>query len=177
MHGRPWQNKPVGVIYFYFKYNDRDNQNEENVSASLLKQLVYQLGTLPAKLDKMYDEAKTGFPPNHKVIAELIVSCSQQFSLVFVFLDGLDECTNSQQDDVIGLIRQLRDSGIRVFLTSRPDTEYRVKKLQPFELLPITADDKDIGIYLNLKLDVEPSLKTELKQAIKENLIRQTDGM
>ena len=85
------------------------------------------------------------------------MSCSQQFSLVFVFLDGLDECTDAQQNDVIGLIRQLRDSGIRVFLTSRPDTVHRVKKLQPFELLPITADDKDIGIYLNLKLDVEPS--------------------
>ena len=147
------------------------------MSASLLKQLVYQLGTLPAKLDKMYKEAKTGFLPNNTMISELIISCSQQFSLVFVFLDGLDECTDAQQDDVIGLIRQLRDSGIRVFLTSRPDTEYRVKKLQPFELLPITADLKDIGIYLNLKLDVEPSLKIELKQAIKENLIRQADGM
>lgn len=177
LHGRPWQNKPVGVIYFYFKYNDRENQDGEKVSASLLKQLVYQLGTLPPKLDNMYKEANSGYPPNSKVIAELIVSCSQEFSLVFVFLDGLDECTDAQQDDVIGLIRQLRDSGIRVFLTSRPDTEHRVKKLQPFELLPITADEKDIGIYLNLKLDVEPSLKAELKQAIKENLVRATDGM
>ena len=147
------------------------------MSASLLKQLVYQLGTLPAKLDKLYEEAKSGFPLNNTIIAELIVSCSQQFSLVFVFLDGLDECTDVQQDEVIGLIRQLRDSGIRIFLTSRPDTEYRVKKLQPFELLPITADEKDIGIYMNLKLDVENNLKMELKQAIKENLTRSADGM
>jgi hypothetical protein len=177
LHGRSWHDGPVGIIYFYFKYNDRENQSEEKVSASLLKQLVYQLGTLPAKLDEVYDESKGGFRPNKSTISELLVSCASQFSLVFVFLDGLDECNDSQQNGVIGLIQHLRDSGIRVFLTSRPGTEYRVKRLQPYELLPITAHENDIGMYLNLKLDVESSLKSELKQAIKENLIRGADGM
>lgn len=132
---------------------------------------------LPVKLDKIYDEWNMGFPPNSTIIAELIVTCAEQFSLVFVFLDGLDECTDAQQDEIISLIQQLRESGIRVFLTSRPVVDYRVKKLQPFELLPIAADEKDIGIYLNLKLDVEPSLQVELKQAIKDNLTRKADGM
>lgn len=147
------------------------------MSASLLKQLIYQFGTLPAKLNQIYDESKGRFRPNKSVISELLVSCANHFSLVFVFLDGLDECTDAQQNDVVGLIQQLRNSGIRVFLTSRPGTEYRVKKLQPYELLPINADEKDIGMYLNLKLDVEPNLRSELKQTIKENLIRGADGM
>lgn len=177
LHDRSRRNETVGIVYFYFKYNDRENQSEEKVSASLLKQLVYQLGTLPAKLDKMYDESKGGFLPNKSIISEILVSCASQFSSVFVFFDGLDECTDAQQNNVVSLIRQFRDSGIRIFLTSRPGTEYRVKKLQPYELLPITADEKDIRMYLNLKLDVEPSLRSELKQVIKENLIQGADGM
>ena len=96
---------------------------------------------------------------------------------MFVLFDGLDECVDAQQDDLIDIIWELRNSGVSVLLTSRPGIECRVDKVQPVQILPITAVEDDITLYVNAKLGRRPDLSTEDKNALKDSLLGAADGM
>jgi len=171
------QNVRVGIGYFYFTYDDRHNQTAAKVCASILQQLLDQLDALPTKLRIWYEERSKAVLPDKKKLLELIVSCSGSFSLMFVLFDGLDECVDAQQDDLIDIIWELRNSGVSVLLTSRPGIECRVDKVQPVQILPITAVEDDITLYVNAKLGRRPDLSTEDKNALKDSLLGAADGM
>jgi hypothetical protein len=191
---RNWESlkdKPVGVCYFYFKYDSKDaaDQDDQLVARSILKQLAYKLlyknrlsgSTSFDGIIDLYSKAKSGNRLNEDTaILELIRSCSNDFSSVFVFLDGLDECKDKHQSKIVNLIGELCSSIMRFCLTSQPQLNARVKELNNVVRLEISANETDIKMYVRKRLDDhKPAIHNDHKETIynKLTVVSVADGM
>lgn len=64
----------------------------------------------------MYDECQSYRKDSDKTLfIRQLLSTSITFAFVYIMLDVLDECETDILDDLIVLIRQLKNSGIKVF--------------------------------------------------------------
>jgi hypothetical protein len=173
----------IGVCYFYLKYDDKDQQSGKQVVRSLLKQLVSQKHQLSEALKTMYKNDQCGTPPRTESLRDLLCSYSKEFNSVYVFLDGLDECTDEQRKEIMKLILTLCDSDavMRVMLTSQPHFEHDIDKLgeelekATYLKLEIAANERDLERYVTLKLKENGQL--HLKDALLKSLMDGNDGM
>ena len=69
-------------------------------------------------------------------------------------LDALDECGSETLNDIIALIRLFKNSGIKVFCTSRPHLMNLNEQLDTSIIL-IDAHDEDVRNYLTIRLNKE----------------------
>jgi hypothetical protein len=164
----------IGICYTYFTYDGRQKQDGPLVAASLLRQLVSQLKTLPDDLYHMYDEDKRGNPPNDSAVMDLLISCVDEFTSIYVFLDGLDECTDKQQVDIIEIVRRLCNSGARVLLTSQPQLQHLVEEIKPAVWRAIMASEEDLRTYIDQRLVGRYS---NLKEPLLKSVMVGADGM
>lgn len=154
----------VGVAYIYFDYNDRRKQTREYVAAILLKHLATQLDTLPPALESLYDQCIRSFKrPEFSQLVDAVFACAKEFSSVLVLLDAFDECDETQQDDLLSLIKQftarsMTDISMSVFVTLRPHI-LRFQELQP-TVLEITAQEASIRMFLTARLEAKLFNKT-----------------
>ena len=87
-----------------------------------------------------------------KRLKRLLVSSCYRFSSVFIMLDGLDECTTSNNlKDVIGLIRWIRSLEIKLFCTSRIKAT-EIQKLNRAVTIKIVPTSDDVDDYLSTRL-------------------------
>jgi len=166
----------MAICHFYFKYDDRECQSGEQIASDLLKQLVYQSGILPIGLEKLYVDSKTGLAPKLSVITDLLISSCSAFYSTFVFLDGLDECTDEQQSEVIVLVKRLSSSGIRVLLTSQPQLIPLVSTFGTFVSIEIVAKKEDLEAYVRQRVESARN-NTALGETLVNELIAGAEGM
>ena len=166
----------VGVVFYYFDYNIKD-QTAEYVVKCLLKQLVYQLGPLPPKLESAYDNwIKDSAKPPHDLFSDLLVACSKQFSTVFIVLDAFDECLEDERLEVVKHLEQFSKSGFRQFLTTRPhvralDKVKKALKATDSDILEIEANKEDVEKYITRKLDEKiEDIEETLRMTIVEKI-------
>jgi hypothetical protein len=165
-----------GIGYFYFRHDDRTQQDAHHVVASLLKQLLIQLGTLPPDLIRIYNEENKGNPGIDTEILDLLFSCSLQFASTWIVFDGLDECTSQQQTAIISLTTQFcsADKAMRVLLTSQPQLLQLVEEVQPAMCQEISATTEDLTTFVMTKLACR---YPELEEMIVESILDDIDGM
>ena len=149
----------------------------------LLKNLVSKINGLPPLLVKMFDNNDAGNPPKFNDIVELITSCLQYYTSIFVFFDAFDEATEDQKGKMLDLIKQLCRNGIRVFLTSQPHLNSRVQKqLGTFVPYEIRAQETDLDIFIREELKTKfdekfPHFPVEDKEKVRKSLMDDADGM
>jgi len=133
------------------------------VAEILLKHLAKQLDTLPSSLESLFENCdRMSKRPEFSQLVESIFACAKEFSSVLVLLDAFDECDETQQYDILSLIRQfttLTDISISVFVTSRPHILGWFQKLQP-TILDITAQEASIRMFLTARLEAKLSDKS-----------------
>jgi len=185
--------KDVGITYFYFKNDDREKSNEE-VAKILLRNLISKINILPPSLVKMFDNNEAGNPPKFNDIVELIISCLQYYTSIFVFFDALDEATEDQKSKMLDLMKRLCRNGIRVFLTSQPHLNLRVQEELGQEELgqeklgavlsgyEIRAQENDLDVFIREELKKRfdkdfPHFPVEHKEKIRKSLVDGADGM
>lgn len=170
----------VGVIYFYFNYQDPKSQSAEDVVACLLKQLIYQSASLPENLESAYDRwvSSGTLKPNLDTLVELLADCGESFDRVFILCDALDECLEAERLKLISRFQRFTECGFKLFVTTRPhlvdidEGLLRELEITPSEMLAISADKGDVEKYLNEELEKEdelredPDLKTDIIKKI-----------
>jgi hypothetical protein len=146
------------------------------VVASLFKQLLLQRETLPTRLYDIYDEERKGNSRNDGDILELFISCSFEFTPLYVFLDALDECTTEQQHAIVDLISKLSslEKPMKIFLTSQPQLINTVARVGPRISQQIFANTDDLKAYIHKKLENQGA---EFEKDILENMTNEADGM
>jgi hypothetical protein len=174
----------VGVAYFYCKYND-NNQTAEEVLTNLLKQLARQFTVIPSSVQSAYNrwnKAQRKTKLNASELTKLFIECAKEFnemykSPVFVLLDAYDELDaddESMKRERAGLLlhlRQLYESGVKIYITTRPDFRHTLKTaFMGAKILEIKSHKSDIEIYLRERLKNE-GLSPELKMRIEERII------
>jgi hypothetical protein len=89
-------------------------------------------------------------------LAEHLLSTAATYSSVYIMLDALDECTPGTLNKTIHLIRQFKESGVKVFCTFRPTILNNLKEeLDISKFHSIEAHDMDIRNYLTIRLNEE----------------------
>ena len=170
----------TAVIQFYFDYNDEESQDADDVVASFVKQLVYQLDFVPTKLEAAYDRwIAKAMRPNRDFFIDLFLSCADEFSKVYVFLDAYDECVKSERRHLIQFVQQFSQPGLNIctFITTRPHPLDDLKsQLKENKTLEIKATLEDVEKYINEKLESE-TLKQVTKSKIVNSIRRAAKGM
>jgi hypothetical protein len=150
----------------------------------LLKQLLSQMQLLPLDYEVELGYSQTvdqNRPrPSAKYFAELLLKYSKQFDTVFVLLDALDECLESERSEIVRHLRRFSECGIKVFLTTRTHLLEKLKdelKSVNSIALEITARVNDVERFLNKRLsEQEESLDEELKEKIVTTISTGVDG-
>ncbi|RYP59079.1 hypothetical protein DL769_008695 [Monosporascus sp. CRB-8-3] len=174
--------RKTGFAYIYCTFQRQDEQNVDNLLASLLKQLVQRQPILPSSLKNLYDRHKMERTrPLLEETSRVLQSVASMYSRVFIVVDALDECKASDgcRMRVLKEILTLRDKcGANIFATSRVNDEI-AEVFTGATSLKIHARDDDIGAYLNERMLLLQSdiFDEEIRNMIKKKIIKATGGM
>lgn len=141
----------TGIAYHYCHFKRQDKEDASIILSSILKQLVQGRGDIPDSLSLLYKKHKEqSTKPSFDEICSTLQSVAPLHSRVFIFIDGLDECLES--DGTRGrLLTQLfhlqNIHGANIFATSRfiPDI---TKRLEGSSVVEVLARDTDVRKYL-----------------------------
>lgn len=173
----------VGIAYVYRDFRRQQEQEPENLLASLLKQLIQGHASTPECVAKLYKSCeKTRLRPAIDEILESLRQVVAEYSRVFILIDAVDECQvfNRNRDTFLSEILQLRaQTGANILATSRPIPDI-VGIFEGNPTLEIRAHDEDVLKYLDGQMSGLPSFVTqsiELQKEIKAAVLKAVDGM
>jgi len=168
------------VLYCYFDYKNQGNQRAENVVSSLLKRLLCSVSELPRDVESLYDDfVRRAAIPDLSCLSRIFISCSSNFSSVYLILDALDECQSKQLKSIVSLLGQLKAAQVtrhKILCTSRPHLEYLCVTLQPVAILDIEAHTDDVENYITWRLNDEWLFAEELKSEVVEAIAGRVEG-
>ena len=175
----------IAVLYLYCNYNRLEEQRASDLFSSLLRQLIQHLKTVPACVGGLFQKHQLkGSKPSTDEVLSALKAVVSTFERVFVVIDALDECDNTdlRRDRLLTEVFNLetrQQSAPHVMATSR----YIQEATSRFEdgcSLEIRASDYDVGIYLEGRMPSLPSFVkrgTPLLDQIKSDVIKAVDGM
>lgn len=173
----------IGIACLFCSYKRQSEQRWADLLASLLKQLVQELPSLPDVVESLYNEhTRRNTCPSSNELLNVLRSVVGSYSRVFFVIDALDECTNAEGDRthlLHEIFRLQGHTGINLFATSRfiPEIE---KEFEGCMKLEIRANDDDVLRYLDgkmLQLRAFVSRNFILQEEIKSKIIEAVDGM
>ena len=129
-----------------------------------MKQLCRRMRQLPSQLHKVYKQHyQNDSQPGFQELKDIFLATIQQFDSVFLVLDALDECTETQRADLCqffaGIIEHSACTGhglVKFFVASRkePDIE-RAFLRKAFPTIEVEAKkvDSDIKLYVTAQIE------------------------
>ena len=137
----------------YCDHKNQEGQTAEKLVASLTNQLARQYYNwrlaFPAEVKVLYNKEKDKKKDlTLKDHISLFLSLVKYFSKVFVVIDALDECSNSDRgrNIFISALQGLRSS-VRMLVTSR-NLDYIKEEFKDAVQVDIRADIGDVTVYL-----------------------------
>ena len=147
---------------------------------TLVKQFVSQLGAIPSALQELYEDC-TGRSITHpelSVLVDQLLATCLRFDRVYVILDALDECEDSNQETILEMVHGiLTQPSVRVLLTSRLYLPVVQPLLRKAICMSIEARDGDIRTFLRARLERVSYLSQELKHQIVDVIAKGAEGM
>jgi hypothetical protein len=147
----------TACIYAYFHDSGEQQPRLVSILMSLTRQLLQQQVS-----DEMSSDIKTvcqswkylGKSPTKEEHIGMFLAASAKFNDVFLLIDGLDDCHDSQrertQQSLLGLLRQLRQK-MRILVTTRTSWS-RWKKLNADRDIRVTPKREDIETYVKARI-------------------------
>jgi len=171
----------IGIAFLYCNFLRQHEQKQEDLLASLLKQLTQEQESIPDSLRALYDWHRTKRTrPSFKNMSETLQSVTSIYSRVFIVIDALDECQVSDgcRSKFLSEILELQNhSGLNLFATSRFIHKI-TKKFKGGISLEIRASDEDIGRYLDDRISHSESTILEgYREKIKTEITKAANGM
>ncbi|GFF54553.1 hypothetical protein IFM46972_10053 [Aspergillus udagawae] len=179
---RTCEDRSLGVAYVYCNFQRKNEQTADRLLSSLLKQLSERLPTVPGEISDLYSQHKTDRTrPSLEEISRTLYSVAIKYSRVFILVDALDECRESENCRIkfLSEIFSLQARcGINIFATSRMNGE--IEKIFTNAIsLEIRATDHDVETYLDerMRLQQLDILDDDTKIEIKRTVVNATGGM
>ena len=177
------------IAYFYFDFNSGEKQNVSNCLSSLVVQICHQSGLVPKVLEELYEKCSNGNQQPApcdliKVIRTYATGGDSQD--IYVVLDALDECPKGDlRDEVLNLITDLcswSPSNIHMIVTSRQESDIQeaLIPLLSWPAIPVQGARVrgDIEAYVDHQIATcLRRLSTDLKEEVKDTLLRGASGM
>jgi hypothetical protein len=175
--------KTIGIAYIYCNFRRQGEQKVDDLLASLLKELAqYQL-SLSGIVRDLYDRHKDKRTrPSFDDISRALQSVASMYSRVFIVVDALDECQESdgcRSRLLLKVFNLQTKARANVFVTSRFIPEI-TEKFEGSTILKIRARDEDVRSYLDGHMITLPSFIREdpnLRGEIKTKIVDAVEGM
>ena len=173
----------VGIGWVYCIYNET-GQTAHNLLASLLQQFCRQKGPLSPELSKFYEQhCRLNTRLVVSDILKLLHAEIQRFSKVYIVIDALDECPESDRTRDV-FLKGLEDlpSNAYLLITSRPHSSIE-SRLTKAERLEISAHVDDVRRHVAARIENEPrfmeriAADPSLHETIISNLTERAQGM
>ncbi|KAL6897002.1 hypothetical protein GGI43DRAFT_104038 [Trichoderma evansii] len=168
----------------YCNFKQRDDQQIENLLASLLKQLASSR-PIPESVKDLYNRHKERqTKPSVDEISTALQSVAAIYSKVFIIVDALDECQPLNDCGLKLLTRIFRlqvNTVTKFFATSRPIPDIEGKfKTQNHLRREIFATKEDVRTFLDGHMSDLPRCvlqQPSVQEKIKTEITSQVDGM
>jgi len=131
------------------QHEKRQSQTTINLIASIWKQLVRSLGSLPQDARNLYSQhAKQGSRPSIIDMFDLLESVSSEFSKIFVVIDAFDECKDD--DSRAELYKLLTDltTAVNVLITSR-FIDLEAFEFKDMTEMHLSTNEEDVRRYVS----------------------------
>lgn len=173
----------IGIAYVYCNFRRQDEQKAKDLLASLLKQLTQVRPSLPDAMKSLYNKhILRRTQPSFDEISQALQSVAALYSRVFILIDGLDECQESdgcRSRFLTEVFNLQAKSGANLFATSRSihDITERFKEKQSLSL-EILASDEDVRMYLDDCIShSKPKILKDRREEIKTEITKAASGM
>ena len=154
--------KAIGVGYFYFDFNNRDQQYCDTMLRSLICQLWVQDRENANAVDALYLACGSGgSQPSSKMPRNTLKELVQSFVDAFIILDALDEC--KERDRLMPSIEEMAAwniSSLHMLVTSRKESDIETS------LSTILDDEQRICIQSAL---VEDDIRKYIQSRIRSD--------
>ncbi|KAH6951342.1 hypothetical protein DER45DRAFT_576233 [Fusarium avenaceum] len=174
--------KDIGTAYVYCNFRRQDEQTARELLASLLKQLLQSLSTLPETAKSLYNKHNTkDSRPSLEEISNTLPSVIKLYSRVFILIDAIDECRKSDgsQARFLQEVFELqKKSKFNIFATSRPIPDI-VDQFKDSVSLEIRATDEDVRMFLRSQMTQLPGFlcRQDLQEEVINEIVRSVKGM
>ena len=172
----------VGVAYIYFNYSEAEKQNPTNLLKSILLQLVSRKRVVTEELTEAYKKhTKQGTAPSLSECCLLLQTAIVCFSVTYLVIDALDECTGGTRGILFAELRKMKQH-ISILVTSR-QTFSDFYDSESASRLEIEADVLDIRHYLEARITESGMLQAHIKkdqslhEIIISGIIHKAQGM
>ena len=175
--------KDAGVAFFYFNFNAEHEQTPIQILSSLLKQLLLEVNGLPAPVKQLFDRSiMKGQTPQVNELQELLLSITKEFNAVYLVIDALDECKDSDCRSEVLRAFQAFQASMKLLVTSRPHLEDLNDSLAHAYQVKLRAVESDIRDYVYKKLETRKIKKIlgkdeGLKEEIVTSIVNGAHGM
>ncbi|KAK5995175.1 Ankyrin repeat domain-containing protein 50 [Cladobotryum mycophilum] len=177
---RDWS---IGIAYIYFNFKRQNEQDIEDLFASVLKQLAAGQPSVPESLKNLYERhIVNGTRPSLDDIKEVLQSVAQMYSRVFIVVDALDECRSEYLNQFLRELFSIQmQHDVNIFATSRPIPEIMGQFKEKNSISrEIRAVPSDVAMYLEGHMNLLPMIvheDPELQNEIKIGISEAVDGM
>lgn len=164
------------MVYVYFDYKAQQTQTVTHVARLLLKQLLAQSHGLSPELEALYETStQECYDPDLPTLMWHLAWYSERFPVYAVF-DALDECNETQLDDMILFFTELQKISYRLLVSCRPHLQNLSNQLRDPITFEIEANEYDLRNYVTYRLEKEKNRNVALEQKC-QDLVKNVQGM
>lgn len=176
------ESNKVGIAYVFCNYKAQEEKDPTSLLAAILKQLTRPSNVqLIEKLRERY--TNRGTKPSLDEILKYLSEVLQDYGTVYIVVDALDECqdSNGTRRQFLAKLRDLKAGrDVRLMTTSRfyiQDIEDEFKEAMRLE---VQASDEDVKRFVAGQLGRLPKCiqrDRELQKRVEEVISKAVDGM
>ncbi|KAK6346528.1 hypothetical protein TWF696_006653 [Orbilia brochopaga] len=177
----------TSIAYYFCDFLTPESLKYRTILSSLLKQLaILSQPILTVFQDKLEDAYMDNqLPPDVRQIEELLTMLAQSLGLIYIFLDGVDECATADRIDLLSCFKRLlkaNPTSIRIAISSRPDIDIPRTLNIAYEIsLKTVTDRPDLEAYIADELETKceniRAYSQALRKEIEAALLEGADGM
>ena len=167
----------IAVLCIYCNYKEQSEQTVTNLIASLLKQIVQDLGSTLDNVTPLYTHNKGQCTrPTLDELTKVLETEFGTYSKVFIVVDALDECREEDgtRERLLKALRSLTGN-VNLMVTSR-NLPSIAREFEGKKQLTIRANDQDIKIYINGRIAVAPRHLKNLQDVIVNRIVESING-
>lgn len=178
----------VAITYYYCDFSDPKSLEARGVLGTLLRQLLNEImisEDLKKQLDQFY-RPDIRIASTDELVA-ILFAVIEQFSKVYIFIDGLDECGKEDRNTISSTVKQLAGSDssiVKIVVTSQETAEIS-KFLGGFPYIQISEENNSSDIVSFIEETVTAHMRSgvlavndfSLKTDIMSALIDGAQGM
>ena len=169
-----FEQKGVGVAYFYFDYTKRETHSASFLLRSVLRQLCSFRTPLPGAAVEFH-KTYSNRPVFANRLAAYLSLVVQEFSRVYVVIDALDEFEEGpDRAELLEYLTTLAQNSVKLLVTSRPHPNDIKRRLNGFASLEVEANPDDIQMFLHetISKDGDAMEIMEEDEGLREDIVK-----